>query len=132
VLQSLFKIFGNSEFGPLSECGKGAYTMKNKCKKIPFEIKKRENRLFEFLNDEVDSADDRELDKKIVHKRDNNGNPVVANNLISIQQPKYSDILPKILINLKKNIIAKILKKALKTGSWKKVKKAYRLLKKDK
>lgn len=105
--------------------------MKNKSKKVPFEIKKRENRLFEFLNDEVDGADDRELDKKIVHKRDNNGKPVVANNLISIQHPKYSDILPKILNNLKKNIIAKILKKALKTRSWKKVKKAYKLLKED-
>jgi 23S rRNA G2069 N7-methylase RlmK/C1962 C5-methylase RlmI len=105
--------------------------MKKQCKKVPFEIKKRENRLFEFLNDEVDCADDRKLDKEIVHKRDNNGKPVVANNLITIQHPKYSDILPKILNNLKKNITAKILKKALKTRSWKKVRKVYRLLKKD-
>lgn len=90
---------------------------------------KKENRLFEFVNDEVDGAEDRELDKKIVHKRNNNGKPVVANDLITIKPPKQSDLMPKILNNLKKKITAKILKKALKTRSWKKVKKAYKLLK---
>lgn len=90
---------------------------------------KKENRLFEFVNDEIDGAEDRELDKKIVHKRNNNGKPVVANDLITIKPPKQSDLMPKILNNLKKKITAKILKKALKTRSWKKVKKAYKLLK---
>lgn len=90
---------------------------------------KKENRLFEFVNDEIDGSEDRELDKKIVHKRNNNGKPVVANDLITIKPPKQSDLMPKILNNLKKKITAKILKKALKTRSWKKVKKAYKLLK---
>lgn len=90
---------------------------------------KKENHLFEFVNDEIDGAEDRELDKKIVHKRNNNGKPVVANDLITIKPPKQSDLMPKILNNLKKKITAKILKKALKTRSWKKVKKAYKLLK---
>jgi hypothetical protein len=64
--------------------------MKKQCKKVPFEIKKRENRLFEFLNDEVDCADDRKLDKEIVHKRDNNGKPVLTKNTKQSKEKYYS------------------------------------------